>query len=146
MSEALSPKQIRFCKEYIVDYNATRAAIKAGFSKKSARSKASQLLTKVNIQKYIESLQQPIVDDLKISAERVLREIADLAFEKKSKESRHSKTAGLKMLGEHLKLFTQMHESTMTFKNMGKVKMKTKDGEVKEVLFNVGKPIVKKDK
>lgn len=52
----LNEKQKRFCDEYIVDYNATQAAIRAGYSGKTARNIASNLLTKVHIQKYIAEL------------------------------------------------------------------------------------------
>jgi phosphoserine phosphatase len=52
----LNEKQKSFCNEYVIDYNATRAAIKAGYSEKSARSMASTLLTKQNIKEYIAEL------------------------------------------------------------------------------------------
>ena len=46
----LTDKQKRFIDEYMVDYNATQAAIRAGYSEKTARYQASQNLTKLNIQ------------------------------------------------------------------------------------------------
>ena len=45
----LTNKQRRFCEEYVIDWNGTRAAIAAGYSEKSAREQASQNLTKLNI-------------------------------------------------------------------------------------------------
>ena len=50
----LAPRQARFVDEYLIDLNATQAAIRAGYSAKSAVSKASQLLTIVNIQAAIQ--------------------------------------------------------------------------------------------
>ena len=47
---ALTDKEKLFCKEYIVDFNATQAAIRAKYSKKTARIIASQNLSKLNIQ------------------------------------------------------------------------------------------------
>ena len=49
----LTPKQQRFCDEYLIDLNATQAAIRAGYSKKTARVVAAQNLAKLNIQEYI---------------------------------------------------------------------------------------------
>lgn len=49
----LTPKQKLFCQEYLKDFNATQAAIKAGYSKKTARSQGQRLLTIVDIQNYI---------------------------------------------------------------------------------------------
>jgi phage terminase small subunit len=44
MEEKLTQKQLKFCQEYIVDFNGTQAAIRAGYSKVNARSQASVLL------------------------------------------------------------------------------------------------------
>lgn len=49
----LTPKQRLFCDEYLIDLNATQAAIRAGYSKKTARVVAAQNLSKLNIQEYI---------------------------------------------------------------------------------------------
>ena len=46
----LSLKQKRFCDEYLIDLNATQAAIRAGYSKKTAASQGERLLRKVEIQ------------------------------------------------------------------------------------------------
>ena len=55
MSE-LEERQKIFCNEYLVDFNGTQAAIRAGYSKKTARFIASENLTKPNIQKYLKEL------------------------------------------------------------------------------------------
>lgn len=51
---ALTAKQQRFCDEYLVDLNATQAAIRAGYSKRSAGVIAVENLKKPNIKAYIE--------------------------------------------------------------------------------------------
>lgn len=55
MAEAreLTQKQKRFCDEYLIDLNATQAAIRAGYSEKNARNIASENLAKPNISQYI---------------------------------------------------------------------------------------------
>lgn len=51
----LTAKQQRFCDEYLIDLNATQAAIRAGYSKKTARQIATDNLSKVYIKEYIEA-------------------------------------------------------------------------------------------
>lgn len=50
----LTAKQRRFCNEYLIDLNATQAAIRAGYSEKNARNIASENLAKPNIKAYID--------------------------------------------------------------------------------------------
>ncbi len=49
----LTAKQQRFCDEYLIDLNATQAAIRAGYSPKTATQAAARLLTNVKVQEYI---------------------------------------------------------------------------------------------
>jgi phage terminase small subunit len=62
----LNPKQKRFADEYLVDLNATQAAIRTGYSKKTARSQGQRLLTKDDIQSYIGKRYQGLVKKGKI--------------------------------------------------------------------------------
>lgn len=50
----LTAKQKRFCDEYLIDLNATQAAIRAGYSKKTAKQIGQQNLTKLDLKEYIE--------------------------------------------------------------------------------------------
>ena len=50
----LTAKQQTFCDEYLIDLNATQAAIRAGYSKKTAKSIGQENLTKPDIAEYIE--------------------------------------------------------------------------------------------
>lgn len=50
----LTPKQQRFCDEYLIDMNATQAAIRAGYKEKTARAIGCENLTKPNIREYID--------------------------------------------------------------------------------------------
>jgi phage terminase small subunit len=51
----MTPKQKRFCDEYLIDLNATQAAIRAGYSEKTATVIGAENLTKPNIKEYIEN-------------------------------------------------------------------------------------------
>ena len=80
MAAKLTPKQKRFCEEYVIDLNGRQAAIRAGYSKNSAAVISSQNLTKLNISAYIAQLAGKRSEKTEITAERVLGEIAKLAF------------------------------------------------------------------
>ncbi len=69
-----------FCREYIINLNGTRAAIAAGYAKKSAKVTTSKLLTNVNLQARIGELMKEKADKLDLSAEKVLSELSRMAF------------------------------------------------------------------
>ncbi len=79
-SRPLSPKQKRFVLEYLTDLNATRAAIRAGYSAHTATEQASRLLTNVNVAAAVAAAQDKRAESVGIEAERVLREVARLAL------------------------------------------------------------------
>lgn len=68
----LRDKQEKFCREYILDYNATQAALRAGYSEKTARSIASENLTKPDILARVRELQKEQAEKLCISADWVV--------------------------------------------------------------------------
>ncbi|MER0551985.1 terminase small subunit [Pseudomonas aeruginosa] len=70
----LTSQQAAFVQEYLVDLNATQAAIRAKYSAKTARSIGSQLLTKLNIQEAIAKARLEQQERTQITADRVLRE------------------------------------------------------------------------
>lgn len=77
---ALSPKQEQFVTEYLVDLNATQAAIRAGYSPKTAYSMGQRLLKKVEMQKAIQEARIRQQKRTEITADRVLKEYARIAF------------------------------------------------------------------
>src|SRR5687767_14453823 len=76
----LTDKQKRFCEEYLVDLNATKAAIKAGYSEKTANRIASENLSKPDIQKYLSMRKEELSKSLQITQEMVLEGYRRLAF------------------------------------------------------------------
>jgi len=75
----LDGKQLRFCQEYIVDLNATQAAIRAGYSQKTAGSQGHDLLKKPEIEAEIQRLADKRTERVEIRADDVLRETYLLA-------------------------------------------------------------------
>jgi phage terminase small subunit len=76
----LSPKHARFVAEYLVDLNATQAAVRAGYSKRTARAQGCELLTHPDIKAAIAAHQAKREKRTEITQDRVLREIASIAF------------------------------------------------------------------
>ena len=72
--QKLTPKQQRFVAEYLVDLNGTQAAIRAGYSAKTAEQMAYQLLQKTSVKKAVSAGRKDQQDRTDITADRVLRE------------------------------------------------------------------------
>ena len=81
MAKGLTPKQKRFCEEYLIDLNATQAYMRAGYSGtgSTATTNANRLLTNADIQAYIEKLQGKRQKRTEITADRVIQELAHIA-------------------------------------------------------------------
>lgn len=77
---ALTDKQRRFVDEYLIDLNATQAAVRAGYSENTARSIGSENLGKPAVAAAIAEAQQMRAARTEITADRVVRELARVAF------------------------------------------------------------------
>lgn len=77
---ALKDRKLRFAKEFLVDRNRTKAAKRAGYSDKTAHVQGCRLLKDKEVKAYIEKHTQKMADRLDLTAERVLTEIARIAF------------------------------------------------------------------
>lgn len=77
---ALTPKQERFAAEYLIDLNATQAAIRAGYSAKTSSSQGERLLRNVEVSKAIQAAQKAREQRTHITQDRVLQELARIAF------------------------------------------------------------------
>jgi len=100
----LNTKQKRFCEEILVDDNATQAAIRAGYSQRSASSIGNENLKKPKIQKYISQLKEARKLRTQVTADRILQELATMAFAEKGIKPGH-KLKALGMLGKHVGIF-----------------------------------------
>lgn len=77
---SLTPKQDLFVAEYLVDLNATQAAIRAGYSAKTAAEQASRLLTNVKVSDSIKQAMDARSARTEITQDRVLQELAKIGF------------------------------------------------------------------
>lgn len=78
--DKLTPKQELFVKEYLIDLNATQAAIRAGYSPNTAREIGAENLSKPNIKNQIDKAMAERSRRTGINQDRVLEEIAKIAF------------------------------------------------------------------
>ncbi|MDD2857778.1 MAG: terminase small subunit [Candidatus Nanopelagicales bacterium] len=80
MGAKLTPRQELFCREYLVDLNATQAATRAGYSAKTALQQGPRLLGNVGVSARIEQLKAKRATKLEITADRVLLEMSRIAL------------------------------------------------------------------
>ena len=76
----LTDRQKKFCDEYLIDLNATQAAIRAGYSEKYAATNTTKLLKNTNVEEYLRQRQQKRMERTEITQDMVLRELAIIAF------------------------------------------------------------------
>lgn len=79
-AKKLTPKQKAFVSEYLIDLNATQAAIRAGYSPKTANEQGARLLANVSIAKAIQKATNKRQERTEITQDRVLKEYARIAF------------------------------------------------------------------
>lgn len=76
---SLNLRQLTFCKEYLVDFNGTQSAIRAGYSEHTADVQAAQLLGKLKVRVEVDRLRKKREDRLEASADFVVRELMRIA-------------------------------------------------------------------
>ncbi len=107
---ALTAKQKRFCEEYLVDLNATQAALRAGYSAKTSYSIGEENLRKPEIREYLRALMERRSEETGITADDVIRELNTVAMTET--EIRGSdKMKALELLGRHLGMFSEKPET-----------------------------------
>ena len=70
---ALTTKQLRWIDEYLIDLNGAASAVRAGYSPKTARAIACELLTKPNIQAVLQARQAVMANELQITRQGVIQ-------------------------------------------------------------------------
>ena len=103
----MTDKQQRFVDEYMVDLNATQAAIRAGYSPKNAEQVGYQLLQKTSVSKEISKRKAKLANVVNWTAVDVLKRLARLADEG-YKDS--DKIKALELIGRHIGMFQEKVE------------------------------------
>ena len=101
----LTPKQQRFVEEYLVDLNATQAAIRAGYSVKTAKEQGSQNLTKLHIREAVEVAKAKRTERTEITQDMVIEGLHKEATRDDASASHGARVAAWGHLGKHLGMF-----------------------------------------
>lgn len=110
MAKKLTAKQAAFVEEYLVDLNATAAAIRAGYASKSARKVGSNLLTLPHIQAAIQEAMAERRERVEVTQDYVLARLKAEAELKGKGASHVGRIRALELLGKHLGMFTEKRE------------------------------------
>jgi hypothetical protein len=102
----INEQEQMFCEEYVVDFNATQAAKRAGYSRRSAYSIGSEKLQKPEAKRYICYLMAKRCLRTGITADRVLEELAKIAFAREGVKTK-DKLKALDILAKHVGLFNK---------------------------------------
>lgn len=134
--DGMTPKQKKFCEEYLIDLNATQAAIRAGYSQETAFSIGSENLRKPLLRTHIEKLIDErskrtlvhadfVIENLVEVSQRCLQKVPVMVFDpvekkmvqKQDEEKRNvwafdsiGANRSLELLGKHMKMFTDKVE------------------------------------
>lgn len=120
----LTEKQKRFCEEYLIDLNATQAAIRAGYKNSDV---GRRLVTKSHVSAHIEKLREEQSKRTEITADTVLGELAKIAAtEVEIKGS--DKMKALELLGKHLGLFQNGADNSAALEKLDEVLGKIESG------------------
>lgn len=101
----LTDKQRRFVEEYLVDLNATQAAIRAGFSEKSASEQGYQLLHKTSVARAIAERQIERAERMAVSQDMVVAGLLREAHREGEGSSHAARVQAWQHLGRHLGMF-----------------------------------------
>lgn len=101
----LTDKQQRFVDEYLIDLNATQAAIRAGYSEKTAKEIGSENLTKPNIAKAITEAQEKLSNKAQVTVEMVVQGLLNEAKDLSEGSTQSARVSAWAHLGKHLGMF-----------------------------------------
>ena len=110
----LTPRQAAFVAEYLIDLNATRAAIRAGYSGESAYSQGQRLLKNAEVAAAVEAGKAERAAEVKVTAADVLRILLKEATADDGPQCKTGRVKAAELLGKHLAMFTEASKVEVT--------------------------------
>lgn len=101
----LRGKEERFCREYVIDYNGTRAAVDAGYKESDASNRAYRLLKKAEIAARVRELEKEMAERLAMSQDYVVIQLRQRYDECKEQGDNKNALKALELMGKHLGMF-----------------------------------------
>lgn len=129
----LSPRQERFVQEYLVDLNASQAALRAGYSKKNHMSIGAQLLMKTHIKEAIAERKRQLEARAWLTTEKVLADLEELRQRALADGDYRSATKASELHGKYLGMWTERVEQQVTHSGSVAVSM-CRPEEAKRIL------------
>lgn len=109
-TKGLTAKETAFVDEYLVDRNATKAAVRAGYSVRSAHDIGCVVLARPDVKAALKAALAEQQKRTRLTADRVLLDIDRIAQKAEFKGEFQSALRGRELIGKHLKMFTESHE------------------------------------
>lgn len=100
-----TPKQDRFCREYLVDLNATQAARRAGYSPRTANEQGARLLANASVKSRIAELQAEVAERLNITVDDVTKMLLESYRDAKTAKQHGPAVRAIELLGKRLGMF-----------------------------------------
>ncbi len=102
LASGLTTRQLRWIDEYLIDFNGAAAAVRAGYSPKSARSIAHENLTKPDILAVLQARQAEMAKDLQITRHGVIQGLLDAVEMARQQSNPMAMVSGARELGRML--------------------------------------------
>jgi phage terminase small subunit len=118
MDAQMTPKQQRFVQEYMIDLNARQAAIRAGYSENTAAEIGYENLRKPQIASAIDAAQAKKADKLKITAEKVLRDLEEVRLLALAAGQFAPAARAIELQGKHVGMFIERRETVFKDQRM----------------------------
>lgn len=112
----LTPKQARFVDEYLIDLNATQAAIRAGYSARTAQQAGAENLSKPVIQAAIQAKQADRAARVELTTDYVVKKLRKIIDDDNTPTGAQVQALGL--LGKHLAMFTDKVQHSGSVKTL----------------------------
>jgi phage terminase small subunit len=109
----VTPKQQRFVEEYVIDSNGKQAAIRAGYSPKTAEVQASRLLSNAKVREMVDQARSQVSADLGITREYVLKSLREIGEEARQAGERTPSIRAFELLGKSLGMFSDKPDSSI---------------------------------
>jgi hypothetical protein len=106
----MTPRQKRFLDEYLVDLNATQAAVRAGYSARTANEQGARLLAKASVAEAVQSAQAARSERLQITQDDVLRGLHREATLTGDGSTHAARVSAWGLIGKHLGMFIERRQ------------------------------------
>jgi len=110
----LTPRQAAFVREYLVDLNATQAAIRAGYAEASAQEQSSRLLSNDMVKAAVEAGKAARASRVQVTADDVVRILLKEAMADDGPTCKTGRVKAAELLGKHLAMFTEASKVEVT--------------------------------